>query len=198
MKPDETVCPLTGKPCLMPKHFSVTEIENGEVKTVKLCNFCGPQYIQRKEEEDGSPIENKKEEVKEEEKKEIEPIPFKGVQDFLDGIVKAITKDAPMPTGLPEKEPCPRCKTSLQDILNTTKLGCPYCYEHYSDELKAVLYHSHDGAVKHVGKVPKNWKPPEENIEQVEAKMQKAIDKEDYEEAARLRDKIKKLKEKKK
>jgi len=182
MKPDETVCPLTGKPCLMPKHFSVTEINGDEIKTLKLCNFCGPQYV--KQNENAVPTEDGKKEEN----------TFQGVSDFLDGIMKAIIKNAP--TNIPNKEPCPRCGTTIKDILDSTKLGCPYCYEHYSNELRAILSHSHDGATKHVGKVPKNWKPPEENLEQLEAKMQKAVENEDYEEAARLRDKIKKLKDK--
>ena len=182
MKPDETICPLTGKPCLMPKHFSITELEGGKVvKTLKLCNYCGPKYLQ------------KQEELKKTKKPENS---LQGITDFLNGIVKAITQNATMPTNLPNKEPCPRCGTSIEDILNSTKLGCPYCYDHYSNELRAVLSHSHDGAVKHVGKIPKNWKPLEESLEQLEVKMQKAIDKEDYEEAARLRDKIKGIKEK--
>lgn len=38
-------CPLTGKPCIMPKEISITEVKDGKVEHQFMCQECGNQYI---------------------------------------------------------------------------------------------------------------------------------------------------------
>ena len=45
-------CPLSGKPCLMPKEVFVTEIRGHETKHLFLCRLCGEQYIKRLDDAD--------------------------------------------------------------------------------------------------------------------------------------------------
>ena len=46
---------------------------------------------------------------------------------------------------------CDSCNTSFEDIINTGKLGCPNCYDVFSDRLEPILKRS-QGANRHVGR----------------------------------------------
>lgn len=38
-------CPLTGKPCLMPKEVFVTEVKKDGIRHLFMCRKCGDEYI---------------------------------------------------------------------------------------------------------------------------------------------------------
>ena len=38
-------CPLTGKPCVMPKEVFVTEVKPEGVRHLYMCRICGDEYI---------------------------------------------------------------------------------------------------------------------------------------------------------
>lgn len=38
-------CPLTGKPCILPKEITVTNVEENEVNHLYLCKECGSEYL---------------------------------------------------------------------------------------------------------------------------------------------------------
>ena len=46
---------------------------------------------------------------------------------------------------------CDSCNTSFEDIINTGKLGCPNCYDVFSDRLDPILKRL-QGANRHVGR----------------------------------------------
>ena len=97
---------------------------------------------------------------------------------------------------------CPECGTNYLEFRQTMKLGCPHDYEVFDKALEQLLERIH-GSVEHVGKVPKNlasakgWKKDAVSgqLEMLERKMQKAVEKEEYEKAAELRDQIQQIKE---
>lgn len=98
------------------------------------------------------------------------------------------------------------CGTTFYDISQTGKVGCPDCYETFKEELAAVLKKINGGRT-HVGRCPErltsskcdesrnvNETCCEENKEEsLKRKLEAAIKSENFEEAARLRDMIKKL-----
>lgn len=102
------------------------------------------------------------------------------------------------------------CGTTFYNISKTGKVGCPDCYETFKNELAAVLKKI-NGAKQHTGRCPARFNngKTEEKItskteakeENVEAKLRKQLEEaikcENFEEAAKLRDQIKSLKEEK-
>ena len=87
-------------------------------------------------------------------------------------------------------EKCPACGYSLDTLHKTGRLGCAVCYEKFSASLATALQESQK-ALAHVGKRPGRKKA---SCEELEAEMRQLIRTEQYEEAAKLRDRIARLK----
>lgn len=86
---------------------------------------------------------------------------------------------------------CKKCNTTLSKIISTQRFGCANCYEVFGDYLlknKTSVTHS-------LKKEKKSQKSKAEILKELEQKLAKCIEKEKYEEAAILRDEIKKIKE---
>lgn len=93
---------------------------------------------------------------------------------------------------------CDVCKMSFGEFLKTGKLGCSNCYNAFSSRLLRPLKQIH-GRAEHTGKIPSRMGGELKlcrEIEKLEAKMKEAIETQDFEQAAKLRDEIKELKEK--
>jgi len=97
---------------------------------------------------------------------------------------------------------CRRCKMSYSEFLKTGKFGCPMCYETFGKVFDKSLKQI-QGSDTHYGKVPKGFVSAADKvissipeIDKLMLKLQYAIEKEEYEEAARLRDIIRELKKK--
>lgn len=91
-----------------------------------------------------------------------------------------------------DKKTCPICGITFADFRKGGRLGCAYDYVAFEEDLEPLLVNIH-GALEHVGKVPTNLSgSPErqQRLMQLKVEMKEAIDKEDYEMASRLRDKI--------
>jgi protein arginine kinase activator len=87
---------------------------------------------------------------------------------------------------------CPRCHMRGSDFKKTGRLGCPHCYEAFSQELQPMLAAMHKG-VKHAGKTPAREQKVMEiasRLADLRKRLEQAIGNEDYEDAARLRDLI--------
>ena len=90
---------------------------------------------------------------------------------------------------------CPRCHMTIMDFKNTGKLGCCECYKTFGREMDAVLKNVH-GSSLHQGKIPRKSGAKfitSRMIDNLRVSLSKAVAAEEYEEAARIRDKIKKL-----
>ncbi len=93
---------------------------------------------------------------------------------------------------------CSECGSTYGDITNTGKVGCAKCYEAFYNELLPSIKRIH-GNTTHCGKVPvsadnievKSEKTPEDEVKALKAELQKAIEEQNFELAATLRDKIK-------
>ena len=92
---------------------------------------------------------------------------------------------------------CPLCHSSLEDIQNSGRAGCPVCYETFYGAFKPYLQKVH-GAVAHTGRMPAVLAGAigiRRKRESLEEKMRVAIAQQEFEQAARLRDELKALKE---
>lgn len=91
---------------------------------------------------------------------------------------------------------CKVCGMKFNEFLNTGKLGCSHCYDTFSSRLQNPLKQIH-GRVKHTGKVPERMGgelKKKREIEKLELDLKDAVATQNFEEAAKLRDKINELK----
>ncbi len=116
----------------------------------------------------------------------------------------------------PEKMICDKCGMTYDNFINTGKFGCENCYEIFSNKIDPVLKNIH-GLNRHVGRgIPDRIngkiekvnetsnlnnnvgevepKSAQDNkLEELKNNLKQAIQEERYEDAAKLRDEIKKL-----
>jgi len=92
---------------------------------------------------------------------------------------------------------CPRCGFSQADFKKSGRLGCPECYKTFSEGLGGLLKTMHKGT-RHTGKAPEALRKTRENsdrLKTLQKKLTKAIEDENFEIAATLRDEIKAITE---
>lgn len=92
---------------------------------------------------------------------------------------------------------CPVCGIKFVEFRNSGRLGCPHDYQEFRDELTPLLENIH-GETRHCGKTPRRQpqnKQTQGELVQLRKQLHQAVTKEAYEEAARLRDKIRQLEE---
>ncbi len=109
---------------------------------------------------------------------------------------------------------CDNCGYTFDDIVNTGKLGCGNCYDVFEAKLDPIIKKI-QGANRHVGRIGKiidnnidkkvnkneetvkentvKTNKAENNLEELQRSLKEAIKEERYEDAAKLRDEIKKL-----
>ena len=107
-----------------------------------------------------------------------------------------------------KKLSCPNCGKTYGEILEDGLLGCPDCYESFEPYIRPMILKM-QGADTHTGKkagshrkktakilnVAEEKLSPKEELSVLSDRLKIAVSEENYEEAARLRDEIKKLKE---
>jgi len=143
--------------------LQVTTIVDGEMKTLHLCSECAAKR--------GVPDE-------------LPPAPL---ADFLAQL-------SPDQAGTEEQsEPCPYCGLTEGDFRVTGRLGCSQCYAHCEPQLRALLRRIH-GAPQHVGKLYMSaGSEAGDRVAKLSAmrrRLSRAIETEDFELAAELRDRI--------
>jgi protein arginine kinase activator len=92
---------------------------------------------------------------------------------------------------------CTICGLKFVDFRNTGRLGCPHDYQAFREELTPLLENIH-GETRHCGKTPRRLpqtKQKESELVGLRKSLMQAVNKEAYEEAAKLRDRIRELEE---
>ncbi len=90
---------------------------------------------------------------------------------------------------------CKNCGAIFSEIVNSGKVGCHECYNEFYDDLLPYLKRVH-GSTKHIGKVPNNAPLAvvnEDRLTILRKTLHELILKEEFEQAAVIRDEIKKL-----
>ena len=92
---------------------------------------------------------------------------------------------------LDQKE-CPVCGISFFEFRNTGRLGCPYDYSFFNEDLEPLLKNIHD-ATEHVGKRPKRLAASADSqakMIHLRREMEEAVEMENYERASEIRDEM--------
>jgi len=87
---------------------------------------------------------------------------------------------------------CPACGCTFLAFRTEGRLGCPRDYEVFEKALKPMLERMH-GSVQHVGKLPANAGEEarrQGDLVRLRRELKRAVDQEDFEAAAALRDQI--------
>lgn len=87
---------------------------------------------------------------------------------------------------------CPLCASDFSAIERSGKVGCPVCYTTFAEQLGSTLRKLH-GTATHIGRKPQRLRGNDDEIKTLEASLKAAIEKEEYETAADIRDKIKEI-----
>jgi len=90
---------------------------------------------------------------------------------------------------------CTRCGMTFQKFKTGGRLGCDVCYFSFKKEVE-VLLKNVQGSTRHEGKVPRRMGGAilsKRLLGELRAAQQLAVEQENYEEAARLRDEIRAL-----
>lgn len=95
-----------------------------------------------------------------------------------------------------QEDACGFCGLTFADFRETGRLGCPHCWSTFEPQLRNLLRRIH-GATSHVGKV---YLPPDPSaserqrrLEGLRRKLERAVETENFERAAELRDQIRDL-----
>lgn len=157
------------------KNVATTHIKtsiNGVIESHHLCSQCAKQssYVQ-------SPL---------------------GLNHLLGSFFGDAVKAAPQSN---KRKRCSGCGLCFDDIAESGIVGCDKCYDTFFEQLLPSLQRMH-GKAYHAGKVPERVRieapvadTAEDKIAELKAQLSDAISKEDFEQAAKLRDEIKALKE---
>ena len=161
--------------CSKSASLHITEILDGNVQEIHLCESCAQNYLATPEPK--SVISD------EEADGFLEKIAEFSSDDDLD--------DAESPT-------CPNCGISFKEFRSQGRLGCPHDYIAFEQELLPLLENIHS-ETQHTGKYPQ--RTPAASQKQYELiklrnQLRAAVDEEAYELAADLRDTIRDIEEK--
>ncbi|MTI48375.1 UvrB/UvrC motif-containing protein [Sporosalibacterium faouarense] len=148
----------------------LTKIINGKVNKVHLCEECAKKH------------------------KTLDFDSTFSIHDFFAGLLDN-TDDSTLSLGQSAKIQCDNCGMTYSKFRQSGRLGCNECYNSFKDKLIPLFkrIHGHDN---HTGKVPKRAGGIiriKKDIEDLRKNLSIAVREEEFEEAARLRDKIKDL-----
>ena len=151
--------------CDTPATVHLTEILNGKKREVHLCQACA----------------EKQELVKQQELN-------------LSAILQSVIgQHVGGPTDALSRLTCPACGVKYMEFKTEGRLGCPQDYEAFREPLLPLLERIHRGT-RHQGKTPPNalaHAQRDAELRQLRQQLRQAVETEAYEEAARLRDRIK-------
>jgi protein arginine kinase activator len=108
----------------------------------------------------------------------------------------AVLEEGDETAALSQRE-CPICGIKFVEFRNSGRLGCPHDYQEFREELTPLLENIH-GETRHCGKTPRRQpqnKQTQAELTQLRKQLHQAVTREAYEEAARLRDRIRQLEE---
>lgn len=92
-----------------------------------------------------------------------------------------------------EELKCDNCGLTFSQFRERSLLGCPNCYPAFEPSLTPLLQRAHEGATHHVGKVPiraGEGQQRQHQLLRMRKRLAEAVESEDFELAARLRDDI--------
>ncbi len=145
----------------------LTQIVNNEKMVISLCKECAAQKGFH------SPLDN---------------VPFP-LSEILSGLISQQLPASKEP--LPDLR-CPNCELTFENFIHQGRFGCGSCYNAFRPRLEGIMRKIH-GSSLHKGKLPASGSDelmPVREEERLERELRKAIESEEFERAADLRDKL--------
>ncbi len=155
-------------------HF--TKIVNGEKTEFHLCDSCAR------------------------EKGEFIPGTANGfsIHNLISGLLDFDPKNSAALGNVSRSIHCEECGMSYAQFSKLGRFGCDSCYNHFAERLDPLLRRIH-GNTAHVGKVPKRSAGHiqiQRDIDYLKKDLMAAIQQEEFEKAAQIRDEIRELEKK--
>lgn len=161
----EKICDLCGK---KPAVVHLTQVVDNKTVNSHLCEDCAAQ-------------------------KGLSHPPSVGSLPLTDFLANLGGEQIQKAAGEIEEISCPFCGLLTSDFKDSGRLGCPQCYSTFEPSLRSLLRRIH-GGTQHVGKI---YLPPdptardrEKRLDGLRKKLRRAVEVEDFERAAELRDEI--------
>ena len=128
---------------------------------------------------------------------------FSGFGLNLDDFFGGFLGDATQKLVSQGEQRCTKCGNSFNDIVRSGKVGCSECYNIFYDKLLPSIQRIH-GRIKHNGKQAPSIEATANQVEQIKIdpveelkkELAAAIENQEFEQAAVIRDKIKELENK--
>lgn len=155
---------------IRPATIRITTIVNGEKKDRNLCSEClaGSQRFKQD---------------------------ISNIAGHLNGLLDALKSGASKSEdSIPQIE-CAQCGTTYEQYRKSGMVGCTQCYSDFREPLQAMMSRVH-GHTQHVGRIPGGADKQLSirlKIEKLRQELNRAIEQEEYEAAASLRDQIRAL-----
>jgi protein arginine kinase activator len=152
--------------CTKPATLHITEIKSGETRALHLCENCAKEYLSS-----------------------VEP----GATSDTELAVESGFADASAEEQ--DELACPHCGITFKKFRSTGRLGCAHDYEVFREKLVPLLESIHSER-QHVGKCPQQQPAAahqRQELARLRSELKSAVEAEDYEKAASLRDSIRGL-----
>lgn len=148
--------------CSKPAVLHITELRQGEVQALHLCEACAKEYLSQtpEEQEESAPA---------------------GASDDSSEELDEI-----------DQQVCPSCGISFKEFRAGGRLGCPHDYTVFEDELLPLLENIHGETehVGKVPKRAPDSSQRQFKLIKLRGELRSAVEEERYEEAAKIRDEI--------
>ncbi|UOQ91383.1 UvrB/UvrC motif-containing protein [Halobacillus shinanisalinarum] len=156
----------------------LTQLMNGEKTEVHVCEQCAKEKGYMHDHEENFTL-----------------------NDLLTGLFNFEPKQSPNGQQTGTQQPkeqlkCPKCGLTFKEFARAGKFGCAECYKTFDERLNPILRRVHSGNTHHDGKIPRREGGNlhlRRQKDQYKSELQRLIEQEEFEEAAKLRDEIRSL-----
>lgn len=162
-----------------PASLHLTQVVNGQKNEIHVCELCAQKmgYINNNEE-------------------------AYSFHDLLTALFGSPQKGLQQEQVFNQEDPleCENCHMSFNDFRRIGKFGCAHCYEAFKLMLDPILGRIHSGSLEHHGKIPKRQGGKlhiQKELDSYRVQLRQLIEREEFEQAAVIRDKIKQIEQKK-
>lgn len=121
----------------------------------------------------------------------LKSMPFP-LGDFLSSMVEKAYSDE---SEAVQDLMCPVCGTDFKKFAKTGRLGCGKCYETFRTQIDDLLRKIH-GANRHIGKLPLGSPEKMEPLKEerrLQEELRRAVESENFEQAAEIRDRLREI-----
>ncbi len=156
-----------------PATVHYTEIANGHKSITHLCEVCAGQV----------------------QAGEFSFIPQINLPKILASLLSQSPSTQSFVTQTRQEASCPKCGTTESLFTQKGLLGCGDCYRHFEERLGPLMRRIH-GSSSHAGKVPERTGGRAKvfkQIREMKENLKQAVAREEFEQAAQLRDEIRQL-----